>query len=142
MPIILKCNECGKETSQGYPADQGWSVKPQIGGTEVLCPDCRQKKAAATTTNNDALMRIFNLSNKQPADFAECGARLFFFFREEQKKHGRKGCLCAECEGDMVNALKKLMAQKETAAANGDKPVIYITRSITPVRSTLRPSEP
>ncbi len=111
MPIILRC-QCGKETYQGYPSDQGWKVTPQIGGTEVLCPDCRQKKAIATTANNDDLMQIVNSFDKQLIDFAECGEKLLLFFRKEQRKHDHKGCLCAECQGDMVNALKELAGQK------------------------------
>ncbi|MEK7160806.1 MAG: hypothetical protein AAB724_02140 [Patescibacteria group bacterium] len=136
MPIILRC-QCGKETAHVYPANQGWKVNPQIGGTEVLCPDCRQKKAIATTANNDDLMRIVNSSDKQPIDFAECGEKLLLFFRKEQRKHGRKECLCAECQDDMVNALKELAGQK--VISDSERPSVkIITRPITPI-STLRP---
>lgn len=116
MPIILKCTACGKETSMGYPANQGWYAKPQIGGTEVLCPDCQQKKATAPTANDndDATQQLANLSNKQPVDLAEYGVKLLNLFREEQRKRGRgKGCLCPSCQGDMVNALKKANGAKE-----------------------------
>lgn len=108
MPIILRC-QCGKETPHVYPANEGWTVKPQIGGTEVLCPDCRQKEASATARDNEALTRLTDLLSQRSISFAEYGENLFQLFREEQKKHGHEGCLCEECQEDMVNALRELL---------------------------------
>ena len=56
----------------------------------------------------ERLKKIVSIFINKKSDFVEQGAKLFSFFREEQRKHGRKGCLCAECQGDMVNAVKKL----------------------------------
>jgi len=43
MPIILRCSNCKKEEENNSSALKGtdWLVKGQIGGTLVLCPDCR-----------------------------------------------------------------------------------------------------
>ncbi len=141
MPIILRC-QCGKETFHVYPANESWLIEPQIGGTKVSCPECRQKETAETASNNEILTQLINFFKRPPtpADLAEYGKKLLIFFRKEQIKHGRKGCLCVECQGDMVNALKELAGQKETAITSNDKPVVFITRPITPA-NTLRPSE-
>ena len=141
MPIILRC-ACGKEISRVYPLDQGWTIEPQIGGTKGLCPECRQKETEATNRDNEALARLTNLLRQQPqpVNLTGYGKRLFQLFREEQRSHGREGCLCAECQGDMVNALKKIEAQEALSAYK--KPAVeIITRPITPA-STLQPSEP
>ncbi len=63
-------------------------------------------------------------------DFTEDGAKLFQLFREEQRSHGRKGCLCAECQGDMVSALKKLAEQKTLTDPKNPEPVFVTFRPV------------
>lgn len=61
MPIILRC-QCGKETAQGYPSNQGWSIKPTISVTKILCPECRQKDFTPAPSNDKGfgLVKLFN----------------------------------------------------------------------------------
>ena len=44
MPVILRCDKCGKETVNNFPTNQGWMVKPIMGGVEVACPECQGKE--------------------------------------------------------------------------------------------------
>ena len=42
-------------------------------------------------------------------DVGEVGATLLAHFRDEQEARGYSGCRCTACNGDMINAINKLL---------------------------------
>ncbi len=48
---------------------------------------------------------------KKELAVVDAGRKLLDFFREEQRNRGRVGCTCAECQDDMIKAVRKFVKE-------------------------------
>ena len=91
MPIIYRCDKCGREEVKGGMATTGWYTKMLVGGTQVLCPECG-KEQRAEEIEEDLIKKLSRGDEeleeqiKQALDKRRKSLRMWFFWKRIKKK--------------------------------------------------------